>query len=79
MTEYISKKFHIKNNAMLIFNKNLSVCPLTTHVPLKQVAKKINKKLIIEKVKLINDFYETNFNKKPVIAVAGLNPHCESG
>ena len=40
MTEYISKKFHIKNNAMLIFNKNLSVCPLTTHVPLKQVAKK---------------------------------------
>ena len=78
MTEYISKKFHIKNNAMLIFNKNLSVCPLTTHVPLKQVAKKINKKLIIEKVKLINDFYESNFNKKPVIAVAGLNPHCES-
>ena len=78
MTEYISKKFHIKNNAMLIFNKNLSVCPLTTHVPLKQVAKKINKKLIIEKVKLINDFYESYFNKKPVIAVAGLNPHCES-
>ncbi len=78
MTEYISKKFDIKNNAMLIFNKKLSVCPITTHVPLKQVVKKINKKLIIEKVKLINDFYELNLNKKPVIAVAGLNPHCES-
>ena len=34
---------------MLIYNKKLSVCPLTTHLPLKLVAKKINKKLIKEK------------------------------
>ena len=33
ITEYISKKFLIKKNAMLIYNKELSVCPITTHLP----------------------------------------------
>ena len=78
ITEYISSNFKIKKNAMLIYNKNLSVCPLTTHVPLKQVSKIISKKLIIEKVKLINEFYKVTFKKKPRIAVLGLNPHCET-
>ena len=61
ITEYISKEFKIKKSAMLIYNKNLSVCPITTHLPLKSVSKKINKKLIIEKVKLINNFYKIKF------------------
>ena len=78
ITEYISKKFNIKNSAMLIYNKNLSVCPITTHLPLKFVPKKITKKNIFNKTKLINDFYKKKFNKKPQIAVLGLNPHCES-
>ncbi len=78
ITEYISKKFKVKKNAMLIYNKKLSVCPLTTHLPLKQVTKKIEKKTIIEKVKLLNEFYKNKFNKKPKIAILGLNPHCES-
>jgi len=78
ITEYISEKFSIKNYAMLIYNKDLSVCPLTTHVPLKSVSKKINKKLIIEKIKLINDFYKERLKLKPKIAVLGLNPHCET-
>ena len=37
ITEYISRKFKIKKNAMLIYNKELSVCPITTHLPLKLV------------------------------------------
>ena len=78
ITEFISKQFKIKNNAMLIYNKSLSVCPLTTHLPLNSVSKKINKKLIIEKVKLINNFYKKKFKFIPKIAVLGLNPHCES-
>ena len=78
ITEYISKKLNIKENAMLIYNKNLSVCPLTTHLPLKFVTKKISKKLIFEKIKLINDFYLNNFKFKPKIGILGINPHCES-
>ena len=41
ITEYISDKFFIKKKAMLIYNKNLSVCPITTHLPLKFVSKKV--------------------------------------
>ena len=43
---------------MLIYNKNLSICPLTTHLPLKLVSKKISKNLIIEKTRLIDDFFK---------------------
>ncbi|WP_262589552.1 4-hydroxythreonine-4-phosphate dehydrogenase PdxA [Candidatus Pelagibacter communis] len=78
ITEYISDKFHVKNKAMLIYNKKLAVCPLTTHVPLKYVPKRISKNLIIEKIKLINNFYKQKLNFKPKIAVLGLNPHCET-
>ena len=63
---------------MLIYNKKLSVCPATTHLPLKMVSKKITKKLIIDRIKLIDSFYVKNMKKKPRIGVTGLNPHCET-
>ena len=78
ITEYIAQNFQSKKIAMLIFNKKLSVCPLTTHLPLKSVVKKITKKNIYEKTNLINDFYKKYFGFKPKIAILGLNPHCES-
>lgn len=78
MTEYISDYFSKKNTCMLIFNKKLSVCPLTTHLPIKLVSKKINKQNLRNKIILIQDFYKKIFSKKPRIGVLGLNPHCES-
>ena len=78
ITEYISKKFSVKKFAMLIYNKNLSVCPITTHLPLKLVPKNISKKAIEEKTELINDFFRKNLGFIPKIGVTGLNPHCES-
>ena len=78
ITEYISNYFSKKNTCMLIFNEKISVCPVTTHLPLKLVHKEINKKNISQKVYLINDFYLKRFGFKPKIAILGLNPHCES-
>ena len=78
ITEYISNNFKSKKTAMLIYNKNLSVCPVTTHLPIKLVAKNISRKIIEEKINIINNFYKKNFNYKPKIAVTGMNPHCES-
>ena len=63
---------------MIIYNKKLSVCPLTTHVPIKYISKNINKNEIINKVKLISNFWYKKFNLKPQIGITGLNPHCES-
>ena len=78
ITEYLAKKTNAKKTAMLIYNKNLSVCPLTTHLPLKMVTNKITKDLIYEKVSLIDNFYKKKRRLKPKIAILGLNPHCES-
>tara|TARA_B100001057_G_C22795852_1_gene929584 strand:- start:118 stop:1059 length:942 start_codon:yes stop_codon:yes gene_type:complete len=78
ITEYISQNFKVSSNAMLIFNKELSVCPITTHLPLKFVSKTINQKIIKEKAILINNFFTKNIGIKPRIGVTGLNPHCES-
>ena len=78
ITEYLTKKFLVNKSAMLIYNKELSVCPVTTHLPLKLVTKKINKKIISDKIKLINSFYKKKFSIIPRIAVLGVNPHCES-
>ena len=81
VTEYIfnrSIKKLSKKPVMLIFNKKLSVSPVTTHIPLKDVNKKISKDSIINNVEAINSFYKENLNIKPKIALLGLNPHCET-
>ena len=78
ITEYLTKKTKSNQNAMLIYNKKLSVCPITTHLPLKLVVKNITKNKIIEKISLIDSFYKKKLGFKPKIAVLGLNPHCES-
>ena len=78
ITEYLAKKTNTKNFAMLIYNKYLSVSPVTTHIPLKKVSNSITKKKIIVNTILIKKFYKNKFKKDPKIAITGLNPHCES-
>ena len=78
VTEFVAKNFNINKFAMLIYNKKLSVSPVTTHLPIKLVAKKITKKRIKDKIIIINNFYMKYLGFKPKIAVIGLNPHCES-
>ena len=77
ITEYLGSKTKSKTT-MLIYNKELSVCPITTHLPLREVYKYISKKKIIDQVTLIQKFYKKQFKKNPKIAITGLNPHCES-
>ena len=78
MTEYTAKNFNIDKFAMLIYNRKLSVCPITTHLPIKLVSKKITKKMVRDKIIVVNNFYKKYLGFKPRIAVIGLNPHCES-
>ena len=77
ITEYLAKKCNIKNNSevMLIYNKKLAVTPVTTHLDLKLVSKKLKKNLIINKIKTLNTWYKNIKGKKIKIGVLGLNPH----
>ena len=78
ITEFLAFKTKSANEVMLIFNEKLSVCPITTHVPIDKVSRKIKKKLIINKINNVNKFYKKFLGYKPNIALTGLNPHCET-
>ena len=78
ITEYLKDKNKSNKVAMLIYSEKFSVCPITTHLALNEVSKKINKTKIINSVNLIKDFYKKYININPKIAITGLNPHCES-
>ena len=78
ITEYVGFKTNTNNPVMLIYNEKLSVVPLTTHIPLKNVAKFIKKKKIIDNIIKVDLFYKLKLKKIPKIAILGLNPHCET-
>jgi 4-hydroxy-L-threonine phosphate dehydrogenase PdxA len=77
ITEFLASKCKIYNNSevMMIHNKQFSVCPLTTHINIKNINKNITTKLIIQKITTLNKYYKKLFKKKPRIGVLGLNPH----
>jgi 4-hydroxythreonine-4-phosphate dehydrogenase len=76
VTEYLGNKQKAKNKEiMMIYNKKLSVVPLTTHLEIKNVTSKINSKLLESKISTLNESYYRLFNIKPKIAILGLNPH----
>ncbi len=76
ITEFLSKKNNLNNSeVMMIYNKKLSVVPLTTHIELKNVPKSLKKVNLKKKIVTLNNFYIKYFKIKPRIAVLGLNPH----
>ena len=77
ITEFFAGKCNIKNHSevMMIHNKQFSVVPLTTHIPIKDVSRNINTKMIINKIFTLNKNFKTLFKKKPKIGILGLNPH----
>ena len=75
-TEYIQKITKSNDVLMMLASDKLKVALATTHIPLKEVHKKIKRQLIIDKVKILNKDLKEKFNiKKPNIKILGLNPH----
>ena len=76
VTEYLAYKNKVKNKEiMLIYNKKLSVVPLTTHLEIKDIYKNITFSLIKNKVLSLSKNFKKTFKKNPRIALLGLNPH----
>jgi len=77
VTEYLANKCLVNKNSevMIIRNKELMISPITTHLDIRSISNKINKKLIITKINVINSWFKKTFKRQPVIAVLGLNPH----
>ncbi len=76
ITEFLAKKEGVLGReAMLLYNKQLSVSPITTHIKLKKVSRNISKKKIVDKLITINKFFLKKLKMKPKIGILGLNPH----
>lgn len=78
-TEILAKRTKTKDYAMMFVSDPFWVMLVTTHLPLNKVSKGINKKTVLKKIKLANEFLYSIRGKKPKIGVAGLNPHAGEG
>jgi len=76
-TEYIETSVGDGNKAlMILMNESLRVALVTTHLPIKDIAKAITKEAIIEKATIFHKSLKRDFRiSNPRIAVLSLNPH----
>lgn len=79
-TELLAELCNTSNVGMLFTAESpftgwrFSTLLTTTHIPLNAVSQKITEKLLISKLDLLYNFCK-KFNQKPLLKVAGLNPH----
>ena len=76
-TEYIETSMGEAHKAlMILMNENLRVALVTTHLPIKDVAKAITKEAVIAKATIFHQALKRDFRiSNPRIAVLSLNPH----
>lgn len=74
-TELLTKRTGAKHSAMMFLSDSIRVMLVTTHLPLSQVAKEIDKKKVLGVIKLADKELTELLGKRPRIGVAGLNPH----
>lgn len=74
-TEYLGEAWKGKP-LMFLVTDTLKVSLVTQHIPLREVAQKINTESIVQKIEALHQSLMVDFGiRKPKIAVLGLNPH----
>lgn len=75
-TEILAAVCGSKQFVMFLVYNNFRVGLTTIHLPIREVADTITRKLISEKINILNDSLKKDFRINfPRIAVLGLNPH----
>lgn len=75
-TEYLQQLTDAPRAVMMLAGGGLRVVPLTIHVALSEVPKRINEVAIVETGEIILRALKRDFGiAKPRLAVSGLNPH----
>ena len=77
VTEFLANKCKITNKSevMLIYNEKFSVTPITTHIDIKNISKRLSSNILFKKIETINNWFGDKKNMRPSIGVLGLNPH----
>jgi len=75
-TDFLRHLTGAKRAVMMLASAALRVVPLTVHIPLAEVSKKITTAAIVETAEITLAALQRDFGlAKPRLAVAGLNPH----
>jgi 4-phospho-D-threonate 3-dehydrogenase / 4-phospho-D-erythronate 3-dehydrogenase len=78
-TELLAKELGVKKYAMIMMAGKLKVLLVTTHIPLKEVAKTLTVSLVVDKVCTGYESLVRMGIKNPVVGIAALNPHAGEG
>ena len=79
-TEYLAKALHAREVVMMFVAEKLRVALLTRHVPLRDVARVVDRRLIRSTLSLTIQSLRHDFGiRRPRLAVCGLNPHAGEG
>lgn len=75
-TEYLAKKFDVKDDLMLMISNSIRIGVATSHMAVKDISENLSIDLIVSKLKIMNQSLIKDFAiTKPKIAVLALNPH----
>ena len=76
-TEFYQKIDNKKYSNMILFHKKIIISPLTTHIEVKKISKKIsNKQFLYNQILNLYNSLKKDFNfNKPKIIISGFNPH----
>jgi 4-phospho-D-threonate 3-dehydrogenase / 4-phospho-D-erythronate 3-dehydrogenase len=78
-TEFLAHLTGSKRVGMSFFGGNLRVVLLSTHVSLSDAIKRVRKENLIELIQFANRELGLLLDRRPRLAVAGLNPHASEG
>lgn len=92
-TEYLAERCNTKHVVMMLcarlpagflglkVARDLRVALVTTHLPLQEISSALNQELVLETIQIVCRDLQARFGiTKPVLRIAGLNPHAgESG
>lgn len=77
-TEFVAERCGIAsaNAVMMLIGPTLRAVPITTHIPLREVADVVTIDLIVAKARATDRGLARNFGiERPRLAIAGFNPH----
>ncbi len=78
-TEILAERTETEETVMMLAAGSMRVLHVTTHIPLSQVSRAISTERIVRVLELGDDALKKMGIKKPLFAVAGLNPHAGEG
>lgn len=77
-TDFFEKEFD-KKLTMLLYSKKIAVLPLTKHISLKEVEKKLFNEKIEDQIDNVYEFFKNFFKTTPNFLFLCVNPHCSDG